>query len=293
MRLRQNASALGPALALVAGLAVGCGSGTAGSSDKPAVVVGAYPFEWLVSQVGGDAVTVTDLVRPGVEPHDVELTPRQVGAVKDAEVVVYLKGFQPAVDDAVEGDNGFDLGTVVHQVESEEEPGEQDPHVWLDPVLMQRMADAVADRLAAVDADHAQAYRDRAAAVKAKLTALDAEVGTALSTCRQKDFVTSHAAFAYLAARYHLVQRGISGLSPDAEPSPKRLAEVAAFARENHVTTIFFESLVSPKLAQTVADEVGATTAVLDPIEGVSGSDDYLSVMRRNATALHEALGCT
>jgi zinc transport system substrate-binding protein len=292
MRLRQNATALAPAVPPPHAAVTPARRATAASSGTPEVVVGAYPFEWLVSQVGGEDVTVTDLVKPGVEPHDIELTPRQVGAVKDAEVVIYLKGFQPAVDDAVEGDNGFDLGTVVHQVDSEEESGQKDPHVWLDPVLMQRMADAVADHLAAVDADHAQAYRDRAAAVKARLTALDEEVRKALSTCKQKDFVTSHAAFAYLSARYHLVQRGISGLSPDAEPSPKRLAEVAAFARENHVTTIFFESLVSPKLAQTVASEVGARTAVLDPIEGVRGSDDYLSVMRRNAAALHDALGC-
>ena len=273
-------------------LLTSCSGGSAASST-PEVVVGAYPFEWLVSQIGGSDVIVTDLVKPGVEPHDVELTPRQVGSVKKAALVVYLKGFQPALDDAIEGDNGYDLGAVVQQVESSEDAGAKDPHIWLDPVLMQSMATGVADRLADLDPDHAQGYRDRAEAVTAKLAALDTETAAALKTCRSHDVVTSHAAFAYFAARYHLVQRGISGLSPDSEPSPKRLAEVAAFARKNHVTTIFFESLVSPKLARTVASEVGAKTAVLDPIEGVRGSDDYLSVMRRNTAALHTALGCT
>jgi zinc transport system substrate-binding protein len=259
---------------------------------RPQVVVGAYPFAWLAQQVGGPDVTVTDLVKPGVEPHDIELTPQQVGDVKQATVVFYLKGFQAAVDDAVEQSNSDDLGSLLHQVGSSEEAGAKDPHVWLDPVLMQTMATAMADRLAQADPSHAQGYRDRGAAVAADLGSLNREIAGELTGCRQHDIVTSHAAFAYFAARYHLVQRGITGLSPESEPSPRKLAEVATFARKNHVTTIFFESLVSPKLAQTVANEVGAKTAVLDPIEGVRGSDDYLSVMRRNTATLHEALGC-
>jgi zinc transport system substrate-binding protein len=279
------------ALLLLPLLLTACGTGST-AAGKPEVVVGAYPFAWLVSQVGGPDVSVTDLVKPGVEPHDVELTPRQVGAVKDASLVVYLKDFQPAVDDAVEGAHGYDLGRLVHQLGGDEGAG-KDPHVWLDPVLMQDMATGIADRLAGLDATHAQGYRDRAAAVRRELAGLDRETARALTGCRTHDLVTSHAAFAYYAARYHLVQRGISGLSPDAEPSPKRLAQVAGFARENHVTTIFFESLVSPKLARTVASEIGARTAVLDPIESVRGSDDYLSVMRRNTETLRTALGCS
>lgn len=279
------------ALLAVPLLLTGC-SGSAKEPSRPTVVVGAYPFAWLVSQVGGDLVTVTDLVKPGVEPHDVELTPRQVGQVKDAEVVVYLKGFQPAVDDAVEGAQGLDLGTVVRQVGRGEDARGKDPHVWLDPVLMQQMAAAVADRLAAADPAHAARFRTGAAVVGQLLKALDRETAGRLTHCRQHDIVTSHAAFAYFAARYHLVQRGITGLSPDAEPSPKRLAEVADFARANGVTTIFFERLVSPKLARTLASEIGARTAVLDPIESVEGHDDYLTVMRRNAATLATALGC-
>jgi zinc transport system substrate-binding protein len=265
-------------------------------SDKPSrpdVVVGAYPFAWLVSAIGGDAIEVTNLLKPGVEPHDVELTPRQVGEVKDASLVVYLKGFQPALDDAVEGAKGLDMGTVVQQLGSSGDARGKDPHVWLDPELMGEMATAVADRLAEADPAHAGRFRTAAAVVGQLLGALDRETTRRLTGCRQHDIVTSHAAFAYFAARYHLVQRGISGLSPDAEPSPKRLAEVATFARTNHVTTIFFERLASPKLARTVASEVGARTAVLDPIESVSGKDDYLTVMRRNAATLHSALGCT
>jgi len=269
-----------------------CSNGTS-SGDRPTVVVAAYPFQWLAEQIVGDDAKVVSLVKPGVEPHDVELTPRQVAEVKGADVVLYLKGFQPAVDDAVEGARGYDLGKAVTQVKGE--GGALDPHIWLDPVLMEKLAAEVTSILedTVPPGGYAPGFGGPSERLQAKLAQLDAEFRRSLRACRSTDIVTSHAAFGYLARRYGLVQRGITGLNPEAEPSPKRLAEVADFARSHHVTTIFFESLVSPKVARTVADEVGAKTAVLDPIEGVTGTDDYLSVMRRNAATLHTALGCS
>jgi zinc transport system substrate-binding protein len=270
---------------LLALLLSGCAALGPGDG-KPVVVAGTYPLAWLAERVGGPDVHVTNLVRPGTEPHDVELTPRQVGITQEAAVVLLLHGFQPAVDDAVgNGTQKLDLAPVARATGG-------DPHVWLDPVRMQAMAQAVADRLARRDPLHAAEYRTRAAGVVADLRALDQDFRAALRSCARTDIVTSHAAFGYLASRYGLVQRGITGFSPDAEPSPRRVAQIARFAKEHHVTTIFFEALVDPRLARTVASEVGARTAVLDPIESVRGGDDYLSVQRRNATALHDALGC-
>jgi zinc transport system substrate-binding protein len=282
---------LAPLLLLLPLLTAGCSSDGAGST--PTVVVGAYPFEWLVTQLVGDDVRVVDLVKPGVEPHDVELTPRQVAEVKGADVVFYLKGFQPAVDDAVEGAHGNDLGEKITQLRSDGDA--LDPHVWLDPVLMTRLAAAMTTELVdELGPDGGQpGFMARYLRLRPRLDALDADIRGQLEDCRTREVVTSHAAFAYFAQRYGLTQRGITGLSPESEPSPKRLAEVADYAREHHVGTIFFESLVSPKVAETVASEVGAKTAVLDPIESVSGTDDYLSVMRRNAATLHTALGCS
>ncbi len=269
---------------LVALLATACSSPS--QDGRPHVVAGAYPLAWLAEQVGGPDVRVTNLVKPGAEPHDIELAPRQVGAIEQADLVLRLHGFQPAVDDALGGgDQGLDLSPVMREHAS-------DPHVWLDPLRMQDAAHAVAARLAALDPQHARAYDDRADRVSASLLVLDGVFRTALTDCARRDLVTSHSAFGYLADRYGLVQRGISGLSPDAEPSPRDVAQAARFARAHDVTTIFFESLVDPKVARTVADEVGASTAVLDPIEGVRTGDDYLSVQRRNALALHRALGC-
>jgi zinc transport system substrate-binding protein len=256
-----------------------CSSG----DERPTkVVVGAYPFEWLVTQLVGSEVKVVDLVKPGVEPHDVELTPRQVAEAQEA-VVLRLDGFQPAVDDL----GGTDVGKAPG-LDLIKDGGVRDPHVWLDPVRMKVLARYVAQVL-----DRELGLQLSTTALDAKLDALDAGIRVQLKDCRTREVVTSHAAFAYFAQRYGLTQRGITGLSPESEPSPKRLAEVADYAREFHVGTIFFESLVSPKVAETVAAEVGAKTAVLDPIESVTGSDDYLSVMRRNAATLHTALGCS
>lgn len=280
MPLRRGPLLVVPVLALLAACA-----GPDGRPGRVQVVTGAYPFAWLAQQVAGEDAEVVNLVKPGAEPHDIELTAQQVALVKDAALVVRAKGFQPAVDDAVGGSAaGLDLVAVTG--------GSADPHVWLDPVRMKTAAGAIATRLASADPANAGGYRSRLAAVTARLDALDAVLRGSLTGCARREVVTSHEAFGYLTARYGLVQKGISGLQPDAEPSPKRVAEVAAYARSRGVTTIFFETLVDPKVARTVAQEIGARTAVLDPVENARGSDDYLSLMRRNAAALREALGC-
>jgi zinc transport system substrate-binding protein len=274
------------------------------------VVTAFYPLQFLSRQLGGDRIAVTDLTKPGAEPHDVELTARQVGRISDAALVVYLKGFQPAVDEAVElqaPDRAFDAGSVVELLplgeEQHDEPGAEehaeaaggrDPHVWLDPVRYAAISDALGERLAAVDPAHAADYRARAVALHGQLGQLNAEFAAGLRTCARRSIVTSHEAFGYLAQRYDLSEVGITGISPEQEPSARRLAEVAAEARATGTTTIFFETLVSPKVADTIAREVGARTAVLDPLEGLTEpGQDYFSVMRSNLAALRTALGCT
>lgn len=275
---------LAPLLLVPALFLAGCSGGDE-ADGRTEVVAAAYPLAWLATQVAGTDAEVVDLVDPGVEPHDIELTPRQVADLRAADLVVHLKGFQPAVDDALEDTPALDLALL-------QDKGSDDPHIWLDPVRMRAAVIAMTDRLIEVDPDHAEGYRTRGTALAAQLEQLDATFRSSLRGCARKEVVTSHAAFGYLAARYDLVQRGISGLAPDAEPSPADLAQVVRFAREHKVTTIFFETLVDPAVAKTVAEEVGARTAVLDPVESVRDGDDYLTVMRRNAKALHDALGC-
>ena len=173
-----------------------------------------------------------------------------------------------------------------------------DPHVWLPPPLAQQMAARIAQGFRQVDPGHAADYAANEARLDRQLADLDASYRAGLAHCATQDLVTSHAAFGYLAAAYGLRQVPIAGLSPDAEPSTRQLAEIVKFARAHHVTTIFFERLISPKLSDTVATEVGARTMVLDPIEGLTrdemaAGDSYFSIMRRNLANLEQALGCT
>jgi zinc transport system substrate-binding protein len=270
----------------------GCGAGSKATSSSTNVVAAFYPLAWAAEGVGGRAVAVTNLTPSGAEPHDVELTPREVAKLQGADVVLYLShGFQPAVEKAV-GDAsgrrvdilaGLKLRTGVG-----DDAGKADPHVWLDPMLFARIVRRIGDVLGRRGAGEALAQRVRT---------LDGAYRRGLLHCARREFVTSHAAFGYLAARYGLHQIPITGIDPEAEPSPRKLADLARLVRRERISTVFFERLVSPKLAQTVAREAGAETAVLDPIEGLTPADakggaTYLSVMRRNLAALRGALAC-
>ena len=296
-----------PALAALALTACGeDGSSSGASAGKIEVVAAFYPFAFVAEQVGGSDVTVEDLTRPGAEPHDLELTPRQVNDVVQADLAIYLKGFQPAVDEAIEQNkpaHSLDVSTVVplDRPALPEEGGEDatkehlagDPHIWLDPTKLAAVTTAVGNQLAAVAPSHAADFRARAQTLVSRLNQLDKELSDGLRSCRQKDFVTSHAAFGYFADRYGLEQIAIAGLSPDEEPAPARIQQIQQEVRDRGITTIFFETLVSPDLAETIARDTGATAAVLDPIEGIKdpGRDDYFTVMRANLAALQKALG--
>ena len=297
------------ALATLAGCgdAGGTASGTT-SDGKLDVVASFYPLQYVAEQVGGERVHVSTLTAPGVEPHDLELTPKQVGRLTRAALIVYEKGLQPAVDEAVEQNvakAGFDVSGVA-KLEATgahfQEEGERankddiDPHFWLDPTRLADVGDAVAARLAEADPTNAAGYRQRAAALRSQLTALDGEYRSGLANCRLKTFVTTHEAFAYLAQRYGLTMVGIAGLTPDAEPSPARIKQVEDVVRANRVTTIFYEELVSPKVAESIARDLHVRAAVLSPIEGLAdknSTETYLTLMRENLAELQKANDCS
>jgi zinc transport system substrate-binding protein len=312
--MRKSPTLLGAAAGAL--LLAGCSGSSDESSSSTEVLASAYPFAFIAEQVGGDHVTVDSLTAPGVEPHDIELAPRQVAAVNDADLVIVLDGFQAAVDDAVaqaevEEDRLLDVADVVtledtgtahhhdeeagHE-EDEHEAEELDPHVWLDPLRMATLTGAVADRLSELDPDNADAYEANAERLIADLTALDQAYTEGLATCERRTVVTSHDAFGYLALRYDLEIVPIAGIDPAQEPSPAEQAAIADTVREEQVTTIFTEELVSPAVAESIADETGASIATLDPVEGLSeatSDEDYLSLMRANLAALKEANGCS
>ncbi len=271
-----------------------CGGSGGGDDGKVSVVAGFYPLAEAAARIGGDRVAVANLTPAGSEPHDLELRSADVDRIEGAAVVLYLgRGFQPAVEEAA----GRAEGEVVDLLAATGIPDDGDPHVWLDPTLMARIAERV--RTALVEADPAgrATYEANAAAYTADITALDAAYRQGLDQCARRVIVTSHDAFGHLARRYGLTEDAITGLSPESEPDPERLSELASKVRAEGVTTIFYEALVSPRVAETLARETGARTAVLDPIEGITEDDQargrtYESAMTENLSALRTALGC-
>ncbi len=270
------------------------------------VVAAFYPLAEAAERVGGEAVSVTNLTPPGVEPHDLELTPEDLVAIAEADVVVIAGGgFQPAIEEAVEAEA---TGIVLDALDGVEllpaAPGEDlgdaenasDPHVWLDPTIFADITDAVAAAVISSGGDPEQ-VRAATEDFGRELAALDEELAGGLAECDSRLLITNHAAFGYLAARYHLEQESISAMSPESEPDPDRLADLTRRVEEAGVTTIFTEALVSPAVAETLASEAGVGTAVLDPIEGLtpeqlSAGEDYAAVMRANLRTLRDGLGC-
>ncbi len=292
--------------AVCASLLTACvSSGSAVENDRVSVVASFYPLAEAASRVGGNLVSVENLTPPGVEPHDLELAPDDIETIATADMIVYLGGgFQPAVEDALaEAEHAVTVdalkavATNAAPASEAEEGLTVDPHAWLDPARYEEIVRAVADALAKADPANEATYAANADAYIAEIAALDDEFRSGLSDCERTTIVTSHEAFGYLADAYGLTQVGILGLSPEAEPDPRRLAELRDLVEREGVTTIFAEELVSPKVAETLASEAGVQVAVLNPIESLTDAqeqagEDYLSLMRENLDTLRKALDC-
>ncbi|WP_250444202.1 metal ABC transporter substrate-binding protein [Actinotalea sp. C106] len=339
-----------------------------GSTQEPAaqdedatltVLASFYPLQYVAEQIGGDAVEVLSATPPGIDPHDLELSPRQVREIGDADVVAYLGGFQPSVDEAIaarepalvldaatteavaahmeagdehvedeehaQDEHDEDEAHEDDQAHAEDEHGHEDddhgheddevhadeevdaeaddhdhdhahgedPHFWLDPTLLAAVGQDLAVLLGEARPELADEFAERADALESDLSALDTELAEGLSQCDRTVIVAAHEAYGFLAERYDLEQVGISGLDPESEPSPARLREIRAVVEEHGVTTIFTESLVNPKVAETLAADLGIDTDVLDPVESQADeATDYRGAMENNLEALRTGLGC-
>lgn len=275
-----------------------CGGTGGGASGDRSIVAAFYPLAFAAERIAPGA-DVSNLTPAGAEPHDLELTAREVERVRTADLVLYVGGgFMPALEDAVSGAaNAADLLDGLELLERNDRSGYggeraadmSDPHVWLDPARYAAMAERIALNLGDPDG---------ASDLVAELAELDDELRRGLERCKRRTIVTSHAAFGYLADAYGLEQIALTGISPEVEPSARAIEELIAKVDEEGATTVFFEALVSPRLAETVARATGAETAVLNPLEGLTAGEleagaDYFSVMRENLDALQTALGCS
>ncbi|ARQ70887.1 metal ABC transporter substrate-binding protein [Streptomyces marincola] len=366
-RSRISATALAAGVTALGLFAVtGCGSddgaGETGGGDGLDVVASFYPMAFLAERIGGEHVEVSTLTEPGTDPHDLDIGAQQTARLSEADLVVYLAGLQPAVDEAVEQsgaehvveatslttlaesgggeeehahdehehehadeehghdehdhadeEHGHDHGDEGHGHDEHDHGDEEhghdhgdhghdhdhgglDPHIWLDPVRYAEVAEGVGAALAEADPDHAADYERNTADLTAELAALDEEFAEGLATTETDTFITTHAAFGYLADRYGLHEESITGLDPESEPSGARMRELQDIAEADNVTTVFFETLISDETARTLANDLGLETAVLDPVEGITAESpgaDYLEVMRANLDALREALGAS
>jgi zinc transport system substrate-binding protein len=299
---------LGLLLLVVSGCAAF--SDAAGTSAGVKVTTAFYPLQYAAERVAGEHAEVVNLTQPGGEPHDLELTIRETAEIASADLVVHEEGFQPSVDQGVEQNAAgevIDVASAValmgvdesHEEHSDEdehghEHGDLDPHFWLDPLLMADLGDEIAGKLAEIDSAHADDYAANAADLRDDLEVVDRAYADGLADCERDTVVVSHDAFGYLE-KYGLHLAAVAGLSPGAEPTPADLGELQELIREEGITTVFSERLVSPELTETLADDLGITTEVLDPIEGLSdetADQDYLSLMEENLGALREANGC-
>ncbi|MGI5443151.1 metal ABC transporter substrate-binding protein [Streptomyces shenzhenensis] len=316
----MNARRLIPTAAATMATALGIATLSACSSDSAAagdtgkfdVVASFYPMAFLAEQIGGDHVHVTSLTQPGQEPHDLEISAKQTAQLQESDAVLYLKSLQPSVDEAVAQseiktkidaaslttleEHGNEVGghAAEHDSHEGEETGGKDPHIWLDPVRYAEVAQGVGKAFEKADPDHAADYKKNTAALVKQLDDLDQQFKDGLANTRSKVFITTHAAFGYLAERYGLTEEAINGLDPESEPSAARVKDLEKMAKADGVTTVFYETLVSDKTAKTVARDSGLKTDVLDPIEGItdkSRGKDYISVQEANLKALQTALG--
>jgi zinc transport system substrate-binding protein len=280
------------------------------ATEKIQIVAGFYPLAYAAEGIAGDLAEVVSLAGPGVEPHDLELTPGDVAKINDADLVVYIPEFIPALDavvktldqskviNATQGISlisGYSDSHEGEEAHSEEEghsdESATDPHIWLNPSNMVLIGNSIAQALSALTSD--SAINENRSSFENALTTLASDYTAKLANCSIKALVVSHEAFGYIASAYGFEQVGISGLSPEAEPSPARLAEVAKIAKAENATTIYYESLVDPKVAKTLADELKITAVMLDPLESPPASGDYLSVMQQNLDTLVKGQVCS
>ena len=281
------------------------------SSKKLNIVASFYPMYDFAKKVAGDNADVTCLVPAGTEPHDWEPSTKDMKTIQDADILVQdvLDGLgKESKLVAVEASQGIGLRKLDHEDEDhdhesdtekehehEHHHGDTDPHVWLSPVNAMAQMKNICDALSKADAAHKDVYEDNYKKAQANFETLDGEYHKQLDPLSNKTIVVSHEAFGYMCDAYGLKQMPIEGVEADAEPDAQQMKEIADFVKENNVKTIFSEELVSPKVAQAIADATGAKVRELNPLEGLTdeqlkAGEDYVSVMNNNLKELVDAL---
>jgi zinc transport system substrate-binding protein len=273
--------------------------------NKIQITTSFYPLYFFTSQIGGNLVNVVNITKNGVEPHDYEPTIKDIQNIQNSKLLITVgAGFEPWFTKIKSdlGKSNIQLLEITNRLNliknnTLSENIIYDPHVWLSPKLAIKITDEITANLIRIDVKNQTYYQNNADILKNKLSELDQEYKTGLALCKINTFITSHAAFSYLAKEYNLIQIPISGINPESEPTPKQIEEIINIADKVKIHYIFFETLVNPKLSQIIASEVHAQTSVLNPIEGLTNEEikngtDYFSLMKNNLKNLRIALAC-
>ncbi|PLS09673.1 metal ABC transporter substrate-binding protein [Neobacillus cucumis] len=272
-------------------------------SKKLQIITTFYPIYYFAKKVAGDSANVELLIPNGVEPHDWEPTAKDMAKIQDADVFIYnshyfelwtekvLKSINDSQLKVVEASSGIKLMDALESVDEEEHSASKDPHVWLSPVLAQQEVNTIAKGLEQADPKNKDQYQKNAETLNSELADLDRLYKETINKAKNKEFVTQHAAFGYLAKQYGLTQIPIAGLSPDVEPTLGKLAELTELTKKKKIKVVYFEEMTSSKVAETLAKEIGAKTEVLNPLEGLTKEErqqglDYIGVMKKNLDAL-------
>ncbi len=272
--------------------------------NKTLITTSFYPLYFLTKEITGDRAEVINLTKTGGEPHDYEPSTKDIMTIENSQLLIvngaFFESWLGKFDNEINTNNKQILKVAENLADLKfEEDGilETDSHVWLDPVLAQKEVELINEKLKEIDPNNTKNYQENTEKLLQKLAELDNEFKLGLANCQNDKVITSHAAFAYLAKRYGFEQIAIQGLNPDEDPSPAKIAATTKLARENNISYIFFETLVSPKISETIAKEIGAGTLVFNPIEGLSDEEEqsgenYFSIQRENLTSLRLALNC-
>ena len=305
-------------LLALSGLLVSCGDNQdsipAPKADRLTVAASFYPIAEIVQRVGGDDVQLLALTAPGVEPHDSELSAKQLDELSKSDIVFYIGGgFQPDLEKAIaslpKSTVVIDLLKSVDVIASEDDHSKEesdghnhgnsdtDPHVWLDPANMVKMSVVVSQEIAKAQTDLTSSLNERQTKYANELIEVGTLMDTTFASCERKELVSAHDAFTYFTKRANLIPVPISGVDPENEPSAKELEATAKIAQDRNVATVFFEEVLPKAFADTVAKTIGASVDSINAVETISQSDldagvTYSSIMKSNITKVATALGC-
>ena len=256
--------------------------------EKITIATSFYPLYFLTSEIGKDKIEIINLTPTGAEPHDFELKTQDLLKISNSQLLIINGlGFEPwadkLTDEIIASHQIVRIADgIANQTVSKKDENIIDPHIWLDPILAQQMVKKITQQLIFIDPENQQFYQSNSSDLLAKLWQLDLLFADKLSRCQQHQIITSHDAFGYLASRYHFEQIAVNGLSPDQEPSARKLAQVTDLAKQINIKYIFFETLISPRIAETIAQELGAKTLYpTPPVSTMNQLSHFIKILPR------------